>query len=85
MDLEDEEAAEVGMKRVAPAAHEAIGAIEKGRQPLLQLLLVAAPEVVVKQRQVRLFGRRGLIIGLRYPVGALEEGEKPARLFFPVF
>ncbi len=31
VDLEDEEAVEVGMEGVVPAAHEAVGAVEKGQ------------------------------------------------------
>jgi len=85
MDLEDEEAVEVGVERVVSAAHEAIGTGEKGGQPRLQLLLMTAPEVVAKQRQVRLVWRSGLIVGPCHSVGALEEVEKAARPFFPAF
>jgi len=48
LDLEDEEAVEVGMERVVSAAHEAVGAVEEGRWPVFQFLLMASPEVVVK-------------------------------------
>ena len=85
MDLEDEEAVEVGVEGVVPAAHEAVGAVEKGGQPRFQLLLVTAPEVVAKQHQVRLFRWRGPMIWPRHLISALEEVEKVARLLFPIF
>jgi len=50
MDLEDEEAVEIRVEGVVPTAHEAVGAIEKGREPRLQLLLMAAPLGRLSQR-----------------------------------
>ncbi len=43
---------------------------------------MAALEVGAKQRQVRLFRKRGLIIGPCHPVGALEEGKEAMCLLF---